>query len=463
MEDILNEFRLKFDKLFVIRNLIHEAFQHGLDSDGSNYLYHPIKMLNTHLMVVPNGRECGRYVALDLGGTNLRVLAISVKNRTVSISPEKFEVPHDIQTGTGIQLFDYLADRIDEAFVTLGFKDVDVEVMGFTFSFPCLQNAINHGELIRWTKGYSATGVEKEDVVAMLRNACNKKGLKIHDFVLINDTTGTLLCGAFEFEKCTIGLINGTGTNACYLEKVSNVKKIKGQSDHDLVIINTEWGSFGENHELDPYLNRFDFLVDKYSINKGMQIFEKTISGMYLGEIVRYVIIEASDKGIIFRGGIPDDMEKKNSFPTTLMSDVYSEAVFTQKFTEIFNYALDEEEYKTILRVCDVVVYRAAQLCAAGLWALITRINVKDSIIAADGSIFNKHPRFKEYVNHNLELMLPNDFEIKIEMVDDGSGKGAALAACVVYESLKRNQNKQIDSSGSSNGRQETISDHEEI
>ena len=37
---------------------------------------------------------------------------------------------------------------------------------------------------------------------------------------ILNDTTGCLMSTAWKEPKCRIGLILGTGTNACYLEDV---------------------------------------------------------------------------------------------------------------------------------------------------------------------------------------------------------------------------------------------------
>ncbi|KII60933.1 Hexokinase-2 [Thelohanellus kitauei] len=421
---------------------IRLAFKLGLLSDEDSFLYHPIKMLNTHLMVIPTGRECGSFVALDLGGTNLRIHAISIVDGKLSPDSRAFKVPQSIQTGTGEKLFDYLAARIDEGLVELGFKNVDVEFMGFTFSFPCHQNSLNSGELIRWTKGYTATGVENRDIVAMLRDACFRKSLKIRDFVLINDTTGTLLSGAFESPDCVIGVIVGTGTNACYLEKIMEVKKYKGPSTHEFVVINTEWGSFGENGELNSYSTDFDSLVDQESINPGCQKFEKMISGMYVGNIVRHVIINASDNGLIFNGKMPDDMKKQNSFPSFLTSDVYTKEVFIQKFKQIFNYELSDDEYSILFNICDSVIQRAAALCGAGLSALILRMNRRYSRIAADGSMFVDHAMFKKYVKQYMRKILPTHMAFKIVTVKDGSGKGAALAACVVKEYLRTNQHQ---------------------
>jgi hexokinase len=62
------------------------------------------------------------------------------------------------------------------------------------------------------------------------------------------------------------------------------------------MIINTEWCNISSK-----YLptNRFDELVDAESNNKGVHAFEKMATGMYLGEIVRLVLVEFADHQIL--------------------------------------------------------------------------------------------------------------------------------------------------------------------
>ncbi len=43
---------------------------------------------------------------------------------------------------------------------------------------------------------------------------------------IVNDTVGCLCTGAYEDEDAQIGVIYGTGTNACYIEKVENIKTL---------------------------------------------------------------------------------------------------------------------------------------------------------------------------------------------------------------------------------------------
>ncbi|WP_289490000.1 hypothetical protein, partial [Klebsiella pneumoniae] len=67
-----------------------------------------------------------------------------------------------------------------------------------------------------------------------------------------------------------------------------NVEMVEGNQGQ--MCINMEWGAFGDNGCLDDIRTDFDKVVDEYSLNSGKQRFEKMISGMYLGEIVRNIL-----------------------------------------------------------------------------------------------------------------------------------------------------------------------------
>jgi len=85
---------------------------------------------------------------------------------------------------------------------------------------------------------------------------------------LVNDTTGTQMALGWGNPDCYVGLILGTGTNACYMEETSNIPKYTGdKSKNSHVIINTEWATFGRNGELDEFRNSVDKEMDKGVFN----------------------------------------------------------------------------------------------------------------------------------------------------------------------------------------------------
>ena len=65
---------------------------------------------------------------------------------------------------------------------------------------------------------------------------------------LINDSVGTLAGGCYVDADTKIGVILGTGTNACYVEQSSNISALASSNgcgqQRPFMAVNTEWGNF---------------------------------------------------------------------------------------------------------------------------------------------------------------------------------------------------------------------------
>jgi hypothetical protein len=169
------------------------------------------------------------------GGTNFRVLRVvlspggkhEVQSKKYALSPELYQ-------GHGAELFLFLAQCIKDTIVSLGDDPSPPKPhhLGFTFSFPCDQTALDAGRLVWWTKGFTwsvgapltrqnilernkpcrpflaqvltllwlgflprSAGVEGEEVVGLLQKALSlpEVGVKVHVEALVNDTVGTLM------------------------------------------------------------------------------------------------------------------------------------------------------------------------------------------------------------------------------------------------------------------------------
>lgn len=88
-----------------------------------------------------------------------------------------------------------------------------------------IQHSLNVGILVTWTKSFNCPDVVEKDVVELLRSALDRRGdTKVKVLAILNDTTGTLVQGATQDRKTAIGLILGTGSNACYMERADQVE-----------------------------------------------------------------------------------------------------------------------------------------------------------------------------------------------------------------------------------------------
>jgi len=146
----------------------------GLEGKGN------IPMNPSWVMNMPDGEETGRFLALDMGGTNLRVCEIELVDEKgeFDIIQSKYRMPEELKTGNAEELWDYTADCIEQ-FLEYHHEDekttLETLPLGFTFSYPATQEYIDHGVLQRWTKGWAVEGVEGQDVVPQLEKALRER------------------------------------------------------------------------------------------------------------------------------------------------------------------------------------------------------------------------------------------------------------------------------------------------
>jgi len=419
----------------IVKHFVGEM-QKGLDHEGAT-----VAMLPSFVTNRPNGKETGAYLALDLGGTNFRVCEVYLEGQSsVRLRQKKFTIPEECKNADGEVLFDFLAGSVESFLKDSGVvPDKELE-LGFTFSFPVVQTALNAGNLLVWTKGFNCRNTEGKDVVEMLNQAFIRKGLKVNVAALVNDTVGTLMSHAYKDPQTLVGVILGTGTNAAYVEKISAIPKWKGgpvQSGE--MIINCEWGAFDNERVVLPF-NKYDQKMDEESTNKGEQTFEKMISGMYLGEIVRQVIVELIQRRILFGGVSSPEMETPYKFETAYMSrierDHTSDLIDTKLvLQEILNIPYPAPRDRRIVRrICELVATRAARLAAVGVAAVVTKMDrVNDGCtVAIDGSVYEHYPHFGNRMKDAIhELLGMFEENVNIVLGKDGSSVGAGVIAAL--------------------------------
>ena len=297
-------------------------------------------------MEFPDGYETGTFIALDMGGTNLRVCQITLTDQKseFDILQSKYRMPEELKTGSGDELWEYIADCLYQ-FIETHHGDcakIDTLPLGFTFSYPATQNYIDEGILQRWTKGFDISGVEGENVVPMFEAALAKRvshplqrpgektakqhqGVPIKLTALINDTTGTMIASAYTDTKMKIGCIFGTGCNAAYMEDCASIPKLEHLNlpPDTLMAINCEWGAFDNEHKVLPRTD-YDKAIDRDSPRPGQQAFEKMIAGLYLGEIFRLVLVDLHDnKDVhVFEGQNISSLRKAYSLDSSFLSAV---------------------------------------------------------------------------------------------------------------------------------------------
>ncbi|TPX59533.1 hexokinase [Powellomyces hirtus] len=429
------EFTLSTAMLHNLVKAFIRDMERGLKREGA-----VMKMIPSYVVRRPTGEEKGTYLALDLGGSNFRVCEVTLKGKgQVRSRQKKFVVSEELKNGTAVALFDFFADCVAQ---TMEEYNIDKQAslkMGFTFSFPVNQQGLNKGTLYHWTKGFTTSGVVGVDAVQLLQDAFVRKNLKINVTALVNDTVGTLISHAYVDTATIMGVILGTGTNAAYVEKIENITKWTGPKPATgEMIVNMEWGAWGQDGIILP-TTEYDVKVDRASPNPQKQSYEKMISGLYLGELVRYVIVDLISTGQLFAGSRCEALEKEHSFDTAHMSrierDHSMELTDTRSiFEDLYGVKKTTlSDRRLVKRICELVGTRAARLAAIGVASVITKTNKLDgATVAVDGSVFEHYPHFANRMRDALrELLGINADNIVLAQARDGSGQGAALIAAL--------------------------------
>ncbi|KAH8246970.1 hypothetical protein KR032_005596 [Drosophila birchii] len=440
VESAVKDFLLEDEKLVQVVERMTKELKMGLAKDT-----HPraaIKCFVTYIQDLPTGKEQGRFLALDLGGSNFRVLLVTIHGEShCDIESKTYIFPVPLMSGTGKELFDYMAECLAKFCQQFSLQHEGLP-LGLTFSFPCRQQGLSKAILVAWTKGFHVEGVVGRNVVELLQEAIVRRGdLNVNVVALINDTVGTLLSTAYHNRNCRIGLILGTGSNACYVEKTVNAECFEGYqtSPKPYMVINTEWGAFGDNGVLEFVRTPYDKLIDKVTPNPGRQTFEKCISGMYMGEMVRLILTELMAKDVIFKGEHSEKIQQRWSFETSYISEIESDNPGEYRHC---NMVLDgfgiksrlDSDRQGLRYICEAVTSRSAKLCSCGLVTLINKMNINEVVIAVDGSVYRYHPKYHDMLEKYMRKLLKPGVKFELVTSEDGSGRGAALAAAATYK-----------------------------
>ena len=286
--------------------------------------------------------------------------------------------------------------------------DADIDyTLGFIFAFPMEQTGMRSGRLTKWTKEFSFSGVESEDVVTLLEDAIRSESnalpslrrLKIG--ALANDTVGVLAAGALHDARCDMGLIAATGMNLAVAIPSGMVKKnIPGGVTGEM-LFNMECGNFSE---VSSVQTRYDRELDTESGTEG-QLLEKMISGRYLGEVVRLNVAHLASSGQGFDGWLGECSVFREPYALTsehvsdLVYDTSSDLCAASMLIHALGVAeTSGDDLRCLREICVGVARRSARLAAMAIVATATYIDPeleREHVVAADGSLFRGFPGYQ--------------------------------------------------------------------
>ncbi|KAL4893551.1 hypothetical protein BDV59DRAFT_26825 [Aspergillus ambiguus] len=360
------------------------------------------QFLPTPVTHLPSGLETGRYLAIDVGGSNLRVAFIELlgdadesdppstdateRSRDTIRKAQRQRVRRTLERAWPIQehlkmdqaedLFAWIGDCIAEVVAeslssdaTKGSVPEELE-MGITFSFPIMQESLAEATLMPMGKGFAITsdlnlrkilltGYEKhtrrpdeEEPSSKRRKLFALPKLKIS--AITNDTVATLVSLAYAVKslpnsRVAMGIIVGTGCNATIPMKLSSLHQSKAEhvrsrdASAEETIVNTEWtiaGAAPPLHELN-LITKWDIELDRACARPGFQPFEYLTGGRYIGELIRLILLDyLTSVARVPTEALPATLREAYALTTTYVSDHIARARSDQEVADELNRSL---------------------------------------------------------------------------------------------------------------------------
>jgi hexokinase len=423
-------------------------------------------MLPSYNHQLPTGDERGTYLGLDVGGSTFRVALIELAGRKTDgnkckiLKKDSFKIDNAVKQLKGVAFFDWMAGKIEDTISgqTEGHEMSDAPLsMGLAWSFPIEQTSLRSGLLQGMGKGFlAAHGLLGQDLGDLIQCACSRKDLNVQLDAIVNDSSATLLSKAYLDPTTRFALILGTGVNAAVHLPVHIFSPpkfgVRPSSWHDSakhVIVNTELSMFGAG--ILPF-TRWDNLLRGAHRLPDFQPLEHFVSGGYLGEIVRLVLIEGIQTTDLFNGIVPPSLKEPYSLETETLSLLESDPSpnldLAHRIFVSQHWMPHPPTHADLLALCTIsscVTQRACSILAASIHALwqlrnegeyTTPSSSPHTLVAYTGSVLEKYPGFSKTCQKQLDILVEASGGEKgtLELIpaEESSLLGAAVAvACL--------------------------------
>lgn len=223
-------------------------------------------------------------------------------------------------------------------------------------------------------------------------------------------------------------------------------------ADHTHVIVNTELSMFGTG--LLP-TNRFDQQLAAAHPLPEFQPLEMLVSGRYLGEIVRLVLLEGIERADLLSGVTPSILTVLYGLDTHVLAKVEEAKTISEVRKVLVEHVSDivysDEDIEAIQRIARAVSKRASACIAVAVYALRSVRDGAESAskkaeemdgpahetVACAGAVIQQYPGFMAATQGVLDKLYDLDTETKGKRVvlciaHESSLLGAAVGSAVV-------------------------------
>ncbi|KAJ4131859.1 hypothetical protein NW768_006059 [Fusarium equiseti] len=429
IEEFLEPLSVDIDKIDELSHHFLEAFEKLARDSENQFLPTPI----SDAILRPEAkRRQGCHLAIDIGGTNLRVGFVQLGNDAASSSATSDQTNGDISNGLGensvtkkvrrllekswpidehlknenpdslfLWIGKCIAEVVQDGCKTLQLQSDQPMPLGVTFSFPMVQHSISQAKIMQMGKGFAISS--DQDLGDRLTDGYNRAKTPelppIRVEAIANDSVSTLVSFIFNFDeaqnrRACMGLILGTGCNATIPLKLSQLNSSKRppsvvarpeeRAEDVKIAINTEWsinGTAPPMHKV-GLVTKWDETLDKQGELNSFQPLEYLTSGRYLGELGRIMLVDYLMEHLgIAAETLPKALLQRHNLTTTFLSHFrpLRPSALTNSLQQEFlessgapPFEWTEDIAAALYHIAKAIEVRAAGIVAAATLALLT-------------------------------------------------------------------------------------------
>ncbi|CEL11445.1 hypothetical protein ASPCAL14547 [Aspergillus calidoustus] len=435
-----------------------------------------LAMLPSFVDHLPTGKEQGDILAIDIGGSTMRAAIVSLDpsavipiNRLRVRKQQAWPITVHVKSLSGTEFFRWIAGNIQGFQSQWTRTDLGFELgalpAGLVWSFPQDQFELSDGHLREMGKGFIVgRELQGQSIKKCLYRAFAEKGLEIRLEAILNDSVSALLALSYIDPSTELSIIAGTGFNgglrlpatafsSSKLKHRPNLRDETTQKETE-ILVDAELSVVGQG-----ILPRAQTIWDSrvaalLPFQPDLLGLELHVGGLFLGELVRQVVVDAINTVGLFGGYLPELVQApmswelrhgailESSSPELAAADVDLGQCIAESFGLPFKPSI--EDTYLVRQICRAVTTRAAAYVAVAAYSLRslqvlsrnTNNEVDVSKVSCLGSVIEKYPGFMTKCQEYLDQLQrvsgmsgPQFGPLQLQACPDSSLTGVAVAA----------------------------------
>lgn len=390
-----------------------EAMRSGLaEQNGA------LPMLPAYLSTAGKLAKGEKAAVIDAGGTNFRTAIVSFEGKKPIVERlEQRQMPGSAGTVKWYEFISFAADCVEPLMS-------QIENIGFCFSYPVEITPERDGKVISLTKQVEIEGACGSYLAQSLRCELERRGVRVGQIVVLNDTPAVLLAGRVMAKGTYdgwLGLVVGTGCNTCCELDAAEITKLDSAYDGKM-LVNLESGSFMGFARGDA-----DIAMDGCLPDTGEYVAEKMISGRYLGNVCMHTLKLAAAEGL-FSEKAAEIIEKMTDVATPTI-DKWGCGRFPKGF--------NSEDRVNLVYIISEMFERAARCVASQLCGILEVTGAgrtRPACIAVDGSLFSQSKLFRPELERFMDVYAGEIMGRRYEFVNAENMSLIGAAASVLLK-----------------------------